>query len=621
METLVQETLVCLIGLLFRLGCMGVNHRGKRWTWGVEESVMDGGESRAVPLSPERGEDKTEKRQRVWCVFSTIKFSERVHAQIDKSMRNVIIVRLLGRSIGFGTLQNRLHSMWELAGEIQLVDLEYNYYLVRFSDPQDYTMALTKGPWTIYGSYLTVQPWSRDFTPTEKHPSQVVVWIRLPGLPYRYYCKALFRRIATVIGRVVKVDYNTKVAERGKFARLAVMVDLNKPLKSCIGIDNFVQRLEYEGLQNICYGCGVYGHSQEECTVGRVVPNTEREISRVVGPRLEADGSLSERYGPWMVAANRVDALVSEEDGAGSEQNVEEDRNVGATESLSGPRVEGDVIARGKRVIQGNGVKHNKAYMVSNPSRGPKGDKRVSIDPKEVAVVSLVEDAIAEGFVREVSAKKGNHLAATILDGTQGLKGSERVGEGSLKHNGRQNRGVRLKQPLGVCSSPRASVSNWVPVVLDDQPGTLMGKGYDDDGGRDCAKGRTLLPHFFDTLRILCVRINRMWCFCWKLGLVGPLPIRLYVSLVSPILLELRLGVFSGGIWMLWRDDVLVDVTHVSTQFLNCRCRMKDETEWVQVTAVYASPVARLRRLVWNPLLALDPGEDVPWLLGEILMR
>ncbi|KAL4386741.1 hypothetical protein GQ457_09G028410 [Hibiscus cannabinus] len=520
----------------------GRNDDGLETSMEVEESVMDGGESRTVPLSPERGEDKTEKAATYAemlaksgtmgaaakrtlnfteeevvvldedCLieesgaFSTIKFSERVHAQIDKSMRNVIIVRLLGRSIGFGTLQNRLHSMWELAGEIQLVDLEYNYYLVRFSDPQDYTMALTKGPWTIYGSYLTVQPWSRDFTPTEKHPSQVVVWIRLLGLPYRYYCKALFRRIATVIGRVVKVDYNTKVAERGKFARLAVMVDLNKPLKSCIGIDNFVQRLEYEGLQNICYGCGVYGHSQEECTVGRVVPNTEREISRVVGPRLEADGSLSERYGPWMVAANRrrrysapnamamgpqtekgyqsgsrFAALVSEEDGAGSEQNMEEDRNVGAAESLSGPRVEGDAIARGKRVIQGNGVKHNKAYMVSNPSRGPKGDKRVSIDPKEVAVVSLVEDAIAEGFVREVSAKKGNHLAATILDGTQVLKGSERVGEGSLKHNGRQNRGARrmkhgLDQRYEVMDDDDPDGGNST-VVLDDQPGTLMGKG------------------------------------------------------------------------------------------------------------------------------------------------
>ncbi|KAL4332409.1 hypothetical protein GQ457_07G003100 [Hibiscus cannabinus] len=462
----------------------------------VEESVMDGGDSGVAQLSPEHEDEVVVLDEDCLVdesgVFSTIKFSKRVHAQIDKSTQNVIIVRLLGRSIGFGALHNRLNSMWELAGEIQLVDLENNYYLVRFGDPKDYTMALTQGPWTIYGSYLIVQPWSRDFTPMEKHPSHVVVWIRLPGLPYRYYCKALFRRIANVIGRVVKVNYNTKVAKRGKFARLSVLVDLNKPLKSCIGIDNFVQRLEYEGLQNICYGCGVYGHSQEDCTVGRVDPSDERETSRVVGPWLEADGSLSDRFGPWMVAASRrrrytvpndvamgprtakghqsgsrFVALASEDDGTGSEQNLEADRNVGAAEALSDSRVEVEDITRGKRVIQGNGLKFNKAYMVSNPSCLSKSDKRTSVDPKEVAVVSLVEGAIAEGIVREVSAKKGTHVAVTVMDGTQVPKVLDRAGEGSSKHNVRPNRGLRIKQPLGVRSSPRASISNWVTGVMN----------------------------------------------------------------------------------------------------------------------------------------------------------
>ncbi|KAK8530730.1 hypothetical protein V6N13_030676 [Hibiscus sabdariffa] len=34
--------------------------------------------------------------------FLTIEFSERVHSQIDRSMRNVIVVRLLERRIGYG---------------------------------------------------------------------------------------------------------------------------------------------------------------------------------------------------------------------------------------------------------------------------------------------------------------------------------------------------------------------------------------------------------------------------------------------------------------------------------------------------------------------------------------
>ncbi|KAL4281257.1 hypothetical protein GQ457_03G022950 [Hibiscus cannabinus] len=176
-----------------------------------------------------------------------------------------LIVHLLGRSIGYNALLARIHALWKPIGDLQLVDLENNYFWVRFKDEKDCAYALTEGPWTIYGSYLTVQPWSRSFSTSEKHPSSVIVWVRLPGLPYRYYCKALFRRIANLVGKVVRVDYNTKAEEMGKFARLVVMVDLNKPLRSCIGIDDFVQKLEYEGLNQICFGCGVYGHSKEVC--------------------------------------------------------------------------------------------------------------------------------------------------------------------------------------------------------------------------------------------------------------------------------------------------------------------------------------------------------------------
>ncbi|KAK8681458.1 hypothetical protein V6N13_053861 [Hibiscus sabdariffa] len=43
--------------------------------------------------------------------FSSIKFSNQVHDQIDSNMRNTIIVCLLGQTIGFRTLQSRLNAM------------------------------------------------------------------------------------------------------------------------------------------------------------------------------------------------------------------------------------------------------------------------------------------------------------------------------------------------------------------------------------------------------------------------------------------------------------------------------------------------------------------------------
>ncbi|KAL4341777.1 hypothetical protein GQ457_08G026220 [Hibiscus cannabinus] len=230
-----------------------------------------------------------------------IKFSSRIHDQIDHNMRNTIIIRLLDRNIGFKTMYGRLLMLWKLIGRFQLIDLEHGYFLVRFEKESDYSMVLTAGPWTIFGCYLTVQPWHRDFCTTEKHPTHVVVWIRLPGLSYRYYSKALFRLIASVVGRVVKIDYNTSGGSRGKFARLAVMVDLNKPLLSCVSIDGHIQKLEYEGLHQICFHCGTYGHSKETCGVLLGADSSTRQD---LGPEIKKP-SENELYGPWMTVDSR----------------------------------------------------------------------------------------------------------------------------------------------------------------------------------------------------------------------------------------------------------------------------------------------------------------------------
>ncbi|KAL4340432.1 hypothetical protein GQ457_08G019370 [Hibiscus cannabinus] len=181
------------------------------------------------------------------CTLPEIQFSDHVHKAIDKKLANSVVIRLLGRSIGYRALLNRIQSMWNPSGDMILIDLDNDYYLVRFALVEDFNKVLIDGPWMIYGTYLTVQPWSRSFSITETHLSQIMVWVRLPKLPYRYYTKSLFCHIAFTIGKVVRVDYNTTEGKRWRFARLAIVVDLNKTLVSGIFIDGVRQDIEYEG--------------------------------------------------------------------------------------------------------------------------------------------------------------------------------------------------------------------------------------------------------------------------------------------------------------------------------------------------------------------------------------
>lgn len=63
----------------------------------------------------------------------------------------------------------------------------------------------------------------------------------------------------------MKVDLATLLASRGKFARVCVEVDLNKPRMAGYQMRGEYYRLQYEGLQDLCLGCGKYGHRYNIC--------------------------------------------------------------------------------------------------------------------------------------------------------------------------------------------------------------------------------------------------------------------------------------------------------------------------------------------------------------------
>ncbi|MBA0743772.1 hypothetical protein Gogos_006426 [Gossypium gossypioides] len=60
----------------------------------------------------------------------------------------------------------------------------------------------------------------------------VKAWIRFPGLSNFLYKRRILEEIGGTIGKVTKLGFNTDSGTRGKFARLPVYVDLDKPLIS-----------------------------------------------------------------------------------------------------------------------------------------------------------------------------------------------------------------------------------------------------------------------------------------------------------------------------------------------------------------------------------------------------
>ncbi|CAN1147557.1 hypothetical protein LINPERHAP2_LOCUS15947 [Linum perenne] len=153
-----------------------------------------------------------------------VSFSEAELKSFYRPWSKALVVKVLKRSFSFGDAKRRLESLWARKGSIQVSDIVNSFFLVRFSDPDDYQGAAFGGPWKISVT-----------------------------------------RTGNCIGRTVKLDLATSEGARARYARVCVEVDVSKPLLGKYMIENQTFLVEYESLENICATCGFYGHKFDAC--------------------------------------------------------------------------------------------------------------------------------------------------------------------------------------------------------------------------------------------------------------------------------------------------------------------------------------------------------------------
>ncbi|CAI0467257.1 unnamed protein product [Linum tenue] len=183
------------------------------------------------------------------------------------------------------------------------MDLEDDVCLATFDNDQDYFKALTGGPWVLLDHYLIVHQWSPEFRVGEAIPRTVTTWVRFPHLPVHFYHKEVLFALGNLIGRTIKLDYHTEHGHRGKFARIAIELDMSKPLKPRIRLDGFWQKVVYENLPNACFGCGIVGHAESICPkLGRDLTATASDSTTTISsqtlPLRETEAPVG--FGPWM---------------------------------------------------------------------------------------------------------------------------------------------------------------------------------------------------------------------------------------------------------------------------------------------------------------------------------
>ena len=243
-----------------------------------------------------------------------------------------MIIKLYGKGVGFNFLQSKLNLLWKPTGRIDFVDLGKDFYSVKFSVKEDMNAVLKNGPWFVGGHFLSIHPWEPFFKPDCASVSSIAVWVRFHALPLELYEPKVLKQIGESIGKVLRIDTHTAMEARGRYARLCIQVDLNKPLIDTILIGRFEQPVSYEGLHKLCFSCGRIGHKVETCQYTIKCPEmlaggspvkarVDTASDQSTNPRgvhdLSSTSSGSgttnvrepsaedDRYGPWMLVSRR----------------------------------------------------------------------------------------------------------------------------------------------------------------------------------------------------------------------------------------------------------------------------------------------------------------------------
>lgn len=230
-----------------------------------------------------------------------------------------LIINVMGRKVNFRALENKLNRDWARTGPIQIIDMPRGFYAVKFSKEDDYNHVLFEGPWMIADHYILIQRWRRNFLSSARVVKKVVVWVRIPDFPLELYNKKFLTRLGASLGMLLKINQLTSIHSRGKFARICVEMDLEKPVVPQVRVRSEILKLEYEGLQIICFHCGVCGHKESECNRKVVTPTSPaREEGRngtdttVVSAK--EGGSLSGVSSPEISGRENSNLLRSDKD-------------------------------------------------------------------------------------------------------------------------------------------------------------------------------------------------------------------------------------------------------------------------------------------------------------------
>ncbi|XP_059315818.1 uncharacterized protein LOC132066531 [Lycium ferocissimum] len=184
--------------------------------------------------------------------------------------RTAVVSYVLGSNPPLTVIEGYFKRIWKALGIDKIAQVNRGVFLVRFGCMEDRNKAIDAGIQVFDRKPIVVKGWEPDVEMNKTVVEKVPVWVRLEGLELKYWGQTALTKIASLIGKPLKIDSATNMRERLMYARIMVEVPLNQTCPDFVMFENekgqiMEQAVTYEWRPVLCAHCKNFGHTQEVC--------------------------------------------------------------------------------------------------------------------------------------------------------------------------------------------------------------------------------------------------------------------------------------------------------------------------------------------------------------------
>jgi hypothetical protein len=195
---------------------------------------------------------------------------EHIQEGVNLCTNSLIGKILSNKPILKSILQHSLQGIWGNPAGFTINEIEGGYFRINLELNADIQRILKGNPWIIRNSWFMVHLWDRQINPSNLDFHHVPTWIQIWGLPIHCKTVNMGKHLGAQLGKVEDAalyDY----PQKARIIKIKVSLDIREPIRPGMFIGNTKDDINwvdfrYENLPMFCFGCGLVGHTEDNCS-------------------------------------------------------------------------------------------------------------------------------------------------------------------------------------------------------------------------------------------------------------------------------------------------------------------------------------------------------------------